>query len=64
LCDSVNVTPSTLIAGTTLLESKTGYGLDYETELKMLKVLERGRKDPDIHLDISITYCAAHAVPK
>ena len=53
-----------LKAGTTLVECKSGYGLDVDTEMKMLRVLEKAKCDPDIHLDISSTYCGAHAVPK
>ena len=49
-------------AGTTLAECKSGYGLNADTEIKMLRVLERGKKELDI--DISTTYCGAHAVPK
>ncbi|KAK3579338.1 hypothetical protein CHS0354_029630 [Potamilus streckersoni] len=48
--------------GTTLVECKSGYGLDMDTEIKMLKVIERARRD--FHIDISSTYCGAHAVPK
>jgi len=46
------------------MECKTGYGLDAETELKMLHVMERARRDRDVKLDLSVTYCAAHAVPE
>uniref|UniRef100_A0A2K5YF04 imidazolonepropionase n=1 Tax=Mandrillus leucophaeus TaxID=9568 RepID=A0A2K5YF04_MANLE len=49
-------------AGTTLVECKSGYGLDLETELKMLRVIERARRELDI--GISATYCGAHSVPK
>ncbi|XP_008567285.1 PREDICTED: probable imidazolonepropionase [Galeopterus variegatus] len=49
-------------AGTTLVECKSGYGLNLETELKMLRVIERARRELDI--DISATYCGAHSVPK
>lgn len=49
-------------AGTTLVECKSGYGLDLETELKMLRVIERARRELDI--SISATYCGAHSVPK
>lgn len=48
-------------AGTTLVECKSGYGLDLDTEMKMLKVIERAR---DLDIGISSTYCGAHAVPK
>ena len=51
-------------AGTTLAEIKSGYGLDTETEIKMLEVIEEARKDSQVKVDISSTYCGAHAVPK
>jgi len=50
--------------GTTLVECKSGYGLNTETEIKMLRVIERARSDPSIQVDISSTFCGAHAVPK
>ena len=49
-------------AGTTLVECKSGYGLNVETEVKMLKVIEKARKFGLV--DISSTYCGAHAVPR
>ncbi len=51
-------------AGTTLVEIKSGYGLDTDTELKMLRVIEAARLDPKVKVDVSATYCGAHAVPK
>ena len=51
-----------LQAGTTLLEAKSGYGLDTENEIKMLNVLERAKNEGP--LEISSTYCGAHAVPR
>uniref|UniRef100_A0A8C8SZA5 Probable imidazolonepropionase n=1 Tax=Pelusios castaneus TaxID=367368 RepID=A0A8C8SZA5_9SAUR len=51
-----------LRAGTTLVECKSGYGLNLETELKMLRVIERARWLLDCN--ISSTYCGAHSVPK
>lgn len=51
-----------LQTGTTLVECKSGYGLDLQTELKMLKVIETARQS--LPLTISSTYCGAHAVPK
>ncbi|XP_055974277.1 probable imidazolonepropionase isoform X2 [Sorex fumeus] len=51
-----------LSAGTTLVECKSGYGLNLDTELKMLRVIERARRQLDI--GISSTYCGAHSVPK
>ena len=53
-----------LAAGTTMVEVKSGYGLDMDTEMKMLSVVERGRNDPTLPIDLSATYCGAHAVPK
>ncbi|KAH7966251.1 hypothetical protein HPB49_014801 [Dermacentor silvarum] len=51
-----------LRTGTTLVEAKSGYGLDLQTELKMLHTIEKARLRTPI--EISSTYCGAHAVPK
>ncbi|XP_074645746.1 putative imidazolonepropionase isoform X2 [Tubulanus polymorphus] len=51
-----------LRCGTTLVECKTGYGLLWETELKMLEVINKAKTKEII--DISTTYCAAHAIPQ
>ncbi|XP_048863083.1 probable imidazolonepropionase isoform X1 [Brienomyrus brachyistius] len=51
-----------LRTGTTLVECKSGYGLDLETEMKMLVVIERARLVSPIC--ISSTYCGAHSVPR
>lgn len=48
--------------GTTMVEAKSGYGLDLENELKMLRVIERAKREHA--MTISSTYCGAHAVPK
>ncbi len=50
-----------LACGTTTCEIKTGYGLDTDTELKMLAVIERLASNHSI--DIVPTFLAAHAVP-
>ena len=50
-----------LACGTTTAEIKTGYGLDTETELKMLRVIEELERTHPI--DIVPTFLAAHAVP-
>lgn len=50
-----------LACGTTVCEIKTGYGLDTETELKMLRVIEALDKRHSIK--IVPTFLAAHAVP-
>ncbi len=48
--------------GTTTCEAKSGYGLDAETELKMLEIQ---KKLNDIHpMDIVSTFLGAHAIPK
>ena len=50
-----------LAHGTTTVEVKTGYGLDTETELKLLKVAkELARQTP---LQVAITFMGAHVVP-
>ncbi|XP_061839651.1 probable imidazolonepropionase [Nerophis lumbriciformis] len=49
-------------AGTTLVEVKSGYGLELQAELKMLEVMEEARRK--VAINISSTYCGAHAVPK
>ena len=48
--------------GTTTVESKSGYGLDLQTEVKILGV---NKSLNDTHaIDIVSTFMAAHAVPK
>ncbi|XP_037317039.2 probable imidazolonepropionase [Pungitius pungitius] len=49
-------------AGTTLVECKSGYGLELRTELKMLEAIEEARRT--LPINISSTYCGAHAVPR
>lgn len=48
--------------GSTLIECKTGYGLDFETELKQLEVIEDARRNQNIEL--VTTFLPAHAVPR
>ena len=50
-----------LACGTTTAEIKTGYGLDTETEMKMLACVEE--LDKTHAIDIVPTFLAAHAVP-
>jgi imidazolonepropionase len=53
---------SALKSGTTTLEIKSGYGLETQAELKMLRVIDRiGRETP---LDVIPTFLGAHAVPQ
>lgn len=48
--------------GTTTVESKSGYALDLENEIKMLEVNKSlNKKHP---MDIVSTYLGAHAIPK
>ncbi|MBC8215025.1 MAG: imidazolonepropionase [Candidatus Marinimicrobia bacterium] len=47
--------------GTTTIEAKSGYGLDTESELKSLRVLDRVNKEHPI--DIVPTFLGAHAFP-
>jgi imidazolonepropionase len=50
-----------LLHGTTTIEAKSGYGLDLETEVEMLKVIhEAQRRHP---VDLEPTCMAAHEVP-
>jgi imidazolonepropionase len=50
-----------LRSGTTTLEAKSGYGLDRDTELKMLRVLRRLNEEGPVR--IVPTLLAAHTVP-
>ncbi|MBT8351027.1 MAG: imidazolonepropionase [Deltaproteobacteria bacterium] len=53
---------SMLSFGVTTVEGKSGYGLDYDTELKQLEVMaELDHRHP---IDIVRTFLGAHAVPK
>ena len=51
-----------LQCGTTTVEAKSGYGLETESEVKMLKVINQAKKKHPI--GISSTYCGAHAIPQ
>ena len=53
---------SALQLGTTTLEIKSGYGLDTETELTMLRVIKQVGRETS--LDVVPTFLGAHAVPK
>lgn len=52
---------SMLVHGTTTVEIKSGYGLDTETELKMLRAIKRIKEEH--HLDVVSTFMGAHEVP-
>jgi imidazolonepropionase len=51
-----------LLYGTTTCEAKTGYGLDVETEIKMLNVQKKLQESHPI--DLVSTFLGAHAIPK
>jgi imidazolonepropionase len=60
--ESKNRLDTMLLHGTTTCEAKSGYGLDIETELKILKVQKQLQK---LHpIDIASTFLGAHAIPK
>lgn len=60
--ESLEKIKSLLKHGTTCVEIKSGYGLDYETEEKILKVI-KSLKDENL-IDIVSTYLGAHTYPK
>lgn len=48
--------------GVTTCEAKSGYGLDFETEMKMLEVLKKLNEDHP--MDVVSTFMGAHAIPE
>ncbi len=59
LCTHLDVM---LAHGTTTVEVKSGYGLDTETELRMLEAIDRA--DDRHPVDVVPTFMGAHAVPE
>lgn len=51
-----------LKCGTTTLEAKSGYGLDLDTELKMLRAIKAAAERTP--LELVATFIGAHAVPR
>ena len=49
--------------GVTTVEAKSGYGLDFETELKMLDVISQLNENQKAFINIIPTFLGAHAVP-
>lgn len=49
--------------GTTTIEAKSGYGLNTENEIKILRVINKLKKENKFGLDIIPTFLGAHAVP-
>ncbi|MCK5261645.1 MAG: imidazolonepropionase, partial [Thermoplasmatales archaeon] len=62
LRQSKNRFDSMLMHGTTTCEAKSGYGLETETELKILKIQKKLNESHS--MDIVSTFLGAHAVPK
>ena len=52
---------SMLSFGVTTVEGKSGYGLDFETEIKQLEVMEK--LDQNHSVDVVRTFLGAHAIP-
>mmetsp|Transcript_2100 Transcript_2100/g.7602 ORF Transcript_2100/g.7602 Transcript_2100/m.7602 type:complete len:438 (+) Transcript_2100:2404-3717(+) len=50
--------------GTTLLEAKSGYGLDCDNEIKMLRVIHQVKQDESDTIDVVGTWLGAHSYPK
>jgi imidazolonepropionase len=50
--------------GTTTVEVKSGYGLNAEAEVKMLRAIEIVRQQMKGTIDLIATFCGAHAIPK
>lgn len=50
--------------GTTLLEAKSGYGLNCDTEIKMLKVIHEVKQEVHEKIDIVGTWLGGHSYPK
>lgn len=48
--------------GVTTCEAKSGYGLDFDTEVKMLEVLKKLNEDHP--MDVVSTFMGAHAIPE
>jgi len=60
--DGMKRLDSMLSFGVTTVEGKSGYGLDFDTEIKQLEVM--ADTDRDHPIDVVKTYLGAHAVPK
>ena len=60
--ESKNRILSLIKQGTGSLEIKSGYGLNYESELKILEVISRLKNS--LPIEIKSTFLGAHAIPK
>ena len=61
LADALNRVDALMAEGVTLIEVKSGYGLDVETELKMLRAARRIAQARAV--DVHTSFLGAHAVP-
>ncbi|WP_412562225.1 imidazolonepropionase [Thalassobius sp. MITS945101] len=61
LADALPKVDALIREGVTLLEVKSGYGLDLEAELKMLRVARRIAQERPVR--VKTTFLGAHAVP-
>jgi len=59
--DAASRVRAMIAAGATTIEIKSGYGLDVDTELKLLRVARR--LGADLGITIRTTYLGAHVVP-
>lgn len=50
--------------GTTTVEVKSGYGLDTDSEIKMLRVIQKARDLFKDRIEVVSSYCGAHAIPR
>ncbi len=50
-------------SGTTFVECKSGYGLEWDTELKIMRVLTKAKRELKT-IGMSNTYLGGHAVPR
>ncbi|HET7629412.1 MAG TPA: imidazolonepropionase [Bacillales bacterium] len=48
--------------GVTTMEAKSGYGLDYETEMKQMRVAKQ--MNEETKMDVVSTFLGAHAIPE
>ncbi|MDR0896160.1 MAG: imidazolonepropionase [Prevotellaceae bacterium] len=52
------------LMGVTTVEGKSGYGLDRDTELRQLKVMQSLQNEEQRRVDIVPTFLGAHAIPE
>ena len=60
-CDAARRARRMISSGTTALEVKSGYGLDLETEMRLLRVARR--LGEELPVTVRVTFLGAHALP-